>query len=91
MASPCWSIARASKATSWATAWDLPYEKLSRDYAIVARIHDSTTGQPVIIAAGISEEGTEAAGEILYNPVYLDSLLAKAPPELGPEKYGSGH
>ena len=65
--------------TTWATAWDLPYQKLSRDYAIVARIHDSTTGQPVIIAAGISEEGTEAAGEILYNPVYLDSLLAKAP------------
>jgi len=66
--------------TTWATAWDLPYKKLARDYAIVARIHDATTGQPVIIAAGISEEGTEAAGEILYNPVYLDSLLAKAPP-----------
>jgi len=65
--------------TSWATAWDLPYQKLSRDYAIVARIHDNTTGQPVIVAAGISEEGTEAAGEILYNPVYLDSLLAKLP------------
>lgn len=65
--------------TTWATAWDLPYQKLSRDYAIVARIRDSTTGQPVIIAAGISEEGTEAAGEILYNPVYLNSLLAKAP------------
>lgn len=67
------------KQTTWATAWDLPYQKLSRDYAIVARIHDQTTGQPVIIAAGISEEGTEAAGEILYNPEYLDSLLAKAP------------
>lgn len=65
--------------TTWATAWDLPYQKLSRDYAIVARIHDNTTGQPVIVAAGISEEGTEAAGEILYNPVYLDSLLAKLP------------
>jgi hypothetical protein len=65
--------------TAWATAWDLPYKKLSRDYAIVARIHDNITGQPVIIAAGISEEGTEAAGEILYNPLYLDSLLAKAP------------
>ena len=64
---------------TWATAWDLPYQKLSRDYAIVARIHDNTTGQPVIIAAGISEEGTEAAGEILYNPVYLETLLAKAP------------
>ena len=60
---------KSRQAASWATAWDLPYEKLSRDYAIVARIHDSTTGQPVIIAAGISEEGTEAAGEILYNPV----------------------
>jgi hypothetical protein len=72
---------KSPRPTSWATAWDLPYEKLSRDYAIVARIHDNTTGQPVIIAAGISEEGTEAAGEILYNPVYLDSLLARVPPD----------
>lgn len=70
---------KSQKETTWSTAWDLPYQKLSRDYAIVARIHDATTGQPVIIAAGISEEGTEAAGEILYNPVYLESLLAKAP------------
>ena len=70
---------KSANKTTWATAWDLPYQRLSRDYAIVARIHDNTTGQPVIIAAGISEEGTEAAGEILYNPVYLDSLLAKAP------------
>lgn len=61
----------------------------SRDYAIVARIHDSTTGQPVIIAAGISEEGTEAAGEILYNPVYLESLLAKAPADWEKKKHGS--
>ncbi|MGB8259543.1 MAG: hypothetical protein WCE75_04300 [Terracidiphilus sp.] len=70
---------KSKQETTWATAWDLPYQKLSRDYAIVARIHDSTTGQPVIIAAGISEEGTEAAGEILYNPEYLDSLLSKLP------------
>ncbi len=71
---------KSPQQTTWATAWDLPYKKLSRDYAIVARIHDPTTGQPVVIAAGISEEGTESAGEILYNPVYLDTLLAKAPP-----------
>lgn len=70
---------RSPAKNTWATAWDLPYQKLSKDYAIVARIHDQTTGQPVIIAAGISEEGTEAAGEILYKPEYLDSLLAKAP------------
>lgn len=70
---------KTQKQTTWETAWDLPYERLTRDYAIVARIHDDTTGQPVIVAAGISEEGTEAAGEILYNPVYLDSLIARLP------------
>ena len=70
---------KSPKRTTWATAWDLPYKKLNRDYAIVARVHDATTGQPVIIAAGISEEGTEAAGEILYNPVYLDTLIARLP------------
>jgi len=71
---------KSPKQASWATDWNQPFEKRSRDYAIVARIHDSITGQPVIVAAGISEEGSEAAGEILYNPVYLDSLLKKAPP-----------
>lgn len=70
---------KSNRKTTWETAWDQPYEKLSRDYAIVARIHDVTTGQPVIIAAGISEEGTEAAGEILYNPQYLAALLEHAP------------
>jgi len=65
--------------TEWFTAWDQPYEKLARDYAIVARYHDSMTGQPVVIAAGISEEGTEAAGELISNPADLANLLAKAP------------
>ncbi len=65
--------------TSWATAWDLPYQKLSSDYAIVVRMRDTVTGQPVIIAAGISEEGTEAAGEVLYKPEYLNELLKDAP------------
>jgi hypothetical protein len=58
---------------------DATGHKIVRDYALVARIHDGTTGQPVIVIAGILGEGTEAAGEVLYNPVYLDSLLQKAP------------
>ncbi len=69
-----------SAKNQWFTAWDLPYEKLSRDHAIVARFRDSVTGQPVVIAAGISEEGTEAAGELLSNPTDLANLLSKAPP-----------
>lgn len=53
--------------------------KLAKDYAIVARIHDNVTGQPVIILAGILGEGTEAASEVVSNPAYLDAMLRKAP------------
>jgi len=65
--------------TTWFTAWDLPYDSLVRDYAIVARYRDTLTGQPVVIAAGISEEGTEAAGELISNPADLETLLRVAP------------
>ena len=70
---------KSSAKTTWFTAWDLPYEKLSRDYAIVARFQDSLTGQPVVLASGISEEGTEAAGELISEPADLAGLLKKAP------------
>ena len=63
----------------WKIQMSLPIENLASDYAIVARIHDETTGQPVIIVAGISDQGTEAASEVVYNPVYLQSLLDKTP------------
>ena len=70
---------RSKTKTSWTFAWDIPYEKLARDYAIVARYRDSLTGQPIVITAGISEEGTEAAGELISNPAELDSLIKNAP------------
>ena len=63
----------------WTLQWQVPNVKLSKDYAIVARIHDNVTGQPVIIVAGILGEGTEAASEVVSNPVYLDAMLQKAP------------
>jgi hypothetical protein len=62
----------------WKLQLDPSGRNIVRDYAIVARIHDNLTGQPVIIIAGILGSGTEAAGEVLYNPAYLDSLLQKA-------------
>jgi hypothetical protein len=65
--------------TSWNLQRDASSRKVVRDYAIVARIHDDTTGQPVILIAGILGTGTEAAGEVIYNPTYLDLLLQKAP------------
>ena len=57
----------------------MPYTKLAKDYAIIARIHDRVTGQPVIIIAGILGEGTEAASEVIFKPAYLDEMLKKAP------------
>ncbi len=63
----------------WSSQWDSTHQKIISDYAIVARIHDTTTGQPLIVIAGILSGGTAAASEVLYNPDYLNSLLDKAP------------
>jgi len=63
----------------WAIDGQLPETKLAQDYAIVARIRDNITGQPVIILAGIWGEGTEAASEVVSNPVALNAMLKKAP------------
>ena len=63
----------------WTLQWQVPEKKLAKDYAIVARIHDNVTGQPVVILAGILGEGTEAASEVISNPIYLDAMLKKTP------------
>ncbi len=70
---------KSSPKRSWTFQWQVPNTKLAKDYAIVARLHDNITGQPVILLAGILGEGTEAAGEVVSNPVYLNALLAKVP------------
>jgi hypothetical protein len=49
-----------------------------RDYAIVARFTDSTTGKPAVIAAGIGRGGTIVAGEFLTDPVKLAEIMKTA-------------
>lgn len=70
---------KSSPKRFWTLQWQVPYTKLAKDYAIIARIHDKVTGQPVIIIGGILGEGTEAASEVVSNPAYLDEMLKKAP------------
>jgi hypothetical protein len=41
------------------------------DYALIARVWEPTTRQPVVLAAGIMNYGTQAAGEFLTNPAWL--------------------
>jgi hypothetical protein len=54
-----------------------PGKSLSRDHAVVARLHDNVTGEPVISLAGILGEGTEAASKVVSNQAYLDAVCLK--------------
>ena len=54
--------------------WDVP-----NDYAIVSRILDCSTEAPAIIAAGITEYGTKAAGEFVTNSEYFAQAVPLLP------------
>lgn len=51
----------------------------SEDYALACRVIDSKSGRTVIIAAGISTFGTQAAAEFLTEPLRLAELAGRAP------------
>jgi hypothetical protein len=72
---------KAPSATRWMV--DRPQQMATdnyRDYGIIARFTDNTTGKLAVIAAGISRGGTIAAGEFLTDPTALGELrrLAQA-------------
>jgi len=66
-----------SQNKDWMLALKTHYDKVTRDYAIIARIHDQTTGEPEVIVAGIGMSGTAAAGEFLVDPDQLKRLREK--------------
>lgn len=53
--------------------------KVEQDFAIVLRLINSETGQPVIAVAGITAGGTRAAAEFITNEEYLQQLTRSAP------------
>jgi hypothetical protein len=58
-------------------AW--PQQNIPIDYAVVSRVVNPVTEQTVVIAAGITHFGTQAAGEFLTNPRYFGEALRDAP------------
>jgi hypothetical protein len=74
-----WIRDRQNPAQSWSVSMTAPYLQLTEDYAIVARLLDPTTEKMMVVAAGIGKFGTEAAGEFLTDPAYLESLVRQAP------------
>jgi hypothetical protein len=62
--------------------WRVPVGDMvgeTTDYAIVARLMDSKTGQFTVAVAGIMSAGTQAAAEFVSNPAYLEEGLRHAP------------
>jgi hypothetical protein len=58
----------------WGLDPKVPLSDVKRDYAIIARIHDESTGQVEMIVAGIGMSGTAAAGEFLVDPRQIEEL-----------------
>ena len=58
----------------WAINTLTPYSEMNRDFGLIARFHDPTTDQIIIVSAGIGENGTVAASEFLTTEKYLQEL-----------------
>jgi hypothetical protein len=66
-------------AMKWSHQMTAPYTNVQEDYAIVSRVVDPTTGRVVVTASGLAKFGTEAAGEFLTNPVYMEQISRQSP------------
>jgi hypothetical protein len=55
---------------SWMVDIDMPHKRIAHDYGIVARYTVQLTGKPVVVIAGISSQGTQAAGNLLTSPEF---------------------
>ncbi len=64
------SILDRGEAT-WSIHLDVPFASVREDRGVVARVMNRTTGQPMVLAGGITMLGTRAAAELLTNPAYM--------------------
>ncbi|MGC2330075.1 MAG: hypothetical protein WA581_01360 [Candidatus Acidiferrales bacterium] len=75
-----WIADRANPAMrNWSVNFSEEYSQLTQDYAIVSRFSDPTTGEPVVIAAGLGENGTISAGEFLTDASEMQDATKNAP------------
>jgi hypothetical protein len=67
--------------TSWALP-NLPRDRrTSEDYAIVSRVFHPDTHAMLVELAGITQYGTDAAGDLVTNPDLMAEALRGAPPD----------
>jgi hypothetical protein len=58
----------------WAINTLTPFTEMNHDFSLIARIHDLTTDQIILVSAGIGENGTIAAAEFLSTGKYFKEL-----------------
>jgi hypothetical protein len=63
---------------AWQVRAQAPRSDTVKDYAIAARFVDESTGQVVLVAAGIAGSGTRAAGEFLTDETSLKQVAEDA-------------
>jgi hypothetical protein len=63
---------------SWKIDFSVPISEWKSDYAIVARLDDTTTGVPVMIEAGLGNDGSLAASEAITSGVVMASVASEA-------------
>jgi hypothetical protein len=60
----------------WGRDWNANPQKITEDYAIVARILHSETGRAMVVAGGHTMYGTAAAAEFLTSPLHLEEFAS---------------
>ncbi len=65
---------------NWSLDLRSPVNSVTRDYALVARLHDEATGEVEVIVAGIGMSATAAAGEFLVDPQQMEELRRRVGP-----------
>lgn len=72
----------ATTSSSNPRQWSIPAKddgSSPDDYVLVCRIRNSYTGGFVLVAAGLKQFGTEAAGRLIADPEQLGGILRKLP------------
>ncbi len=69
---------RQPDSVPWRFNFNIPARDWKNDYAIVARFDDPTTGVPVLIDAGLGNDGSLAASELIASDALPNALAAEA-------------
>lgn len=71
----------------WGLDIKQPFSAVKRDYAIIARIYDESTGQVEVVVAGIGMSGTAMGGQFVVDPQQMQLLRRRIGPAFRDHKF----